>query len=241
MKKLLLMSITMMTALQLMAGDLPISDGQKIGFLGDSITAAGARAPAGYCFRVVDGMKQLGINVTPVYAGIGGHKSNQMLARLEKDVLSKNVDWMTLSCGVNDVWHGERGVKLEPYKDNMTKIVDTCQARGVKVMILTSTMIGEDAENAKNQKLAPYNAFLIQLAKEKNCLLADLNAEMQEAINKDVKGNQLTSDGVHMNSKGNLMMATGVMKAFGVSPGQLETVRDHWLGVSGDVKDRLEE
>jgi lysophospholipase L1-like esterase len=229
MKKILVASMVMLVTSAM--ADFPIKDGQKIGFMGDSITAGGARGPAGYCFRVVDGLKQLGVNVTPVYAGKGGHKSNMMLGRLENDVLSKNVDWMTLSCGVNDVWHGDRGVKLEAYKENITKIVDTCQAKGVKVMLLTSTMIGEDAENDNNQKLAPYNAFLVELAKKKGCLLADLNADMQAAINKDVEGNQLTRDGVHMNSMGDLMMATGVMKAFGLSDAQMTKVRDHWLDV----------
>ena len=44
---------------------------------------------------------------------LAGHKSNDMLARLEADVLSKNPQWMTLSCGVNDVWHGNKGVPLD--------------------------------------------------------------------------------------------------------------------------------
>ena len=128
---------------------------------------------------------------------------------------------MTLSCGVNDVWHGERGVKLEDYKTNITAIVDKAQGAGVKVMILTSTMIKEDQSNDLNQKLLPYNEFLRELAKEKSCLLADLNLEMQEELKTfpadAQKGKQLTSDGVHMNPLGNAMMAKGILKAFGVS------------------------
>jgi|TARA_B110000037_G_scaffold155044_1_gene174859 lysophospholipase L1-like esterase len=198
---------------------IPVKSGQKIAFLGDSITAAGARK-GGYCQLVIEGLKKEGIEGTGVFAGISGHKSNQMLARLGKDVLSKNPNWMTLSCGVNDVWHGARGVALEDYKTNITAIVDQAQAAGVKVMILTSTMIKENQENELNQKLAPYNAFLRELAKEKACLLADLNAEMQEALKtfpKDApKGKQLTRDGVHMNALGNKMMAKGILKSFGV-------------------------
>ena len=230
MKKTLTLALALF-APALFAADLPIKDGQKIAFMGDSITAGGARGPAGYCFRVVEGLKQLGIKVTPVYAGKGGHKSNQMLSRLESDVLSKKVDWMTLSCGVNDVWHGDRGVKLEPYKENITKIVDTCQAKGVKVMLLTSTMIKEDPEGDLNQQLAPYNEFLRKLAKEKDCLIADLNADMQAGLDPEVEGNIFTTDGVHMNSFGNLMMATGVMKAFGLSDEQLKKVTDYWMDV----------
>lgn len=47
---------------------------------------------------------------------------------------------------------------------------------------------------------------------------------MQAAIAKagpDKKGNLLTGDGVHMNPAGDVMMATGVLKAFGVSDEQI--------------------
>ncbi len=196
-----------------------VEKGQKIAFLGDSITAAGRRK-GGYCQLVLEGLNKEGLEVTGVFAGIGGHKSNQMLARLDRDVLNHKPDWMTLSCGVNDVWHGARGVRLEPYMRNITEIVARAQAAGVKVMLLTSTMIKEDQNNALNQKLVPYNAFLRQLAKARKCLLADLNADMQEALKtfpEDApKGKQLTGDGVHMNGLGNIMMANGVLKAFRV-------------------------
>ena len=177
-------------------------------------------------------MKDQGVETTPVFAGIGGHKSNQMLARLEKDVLRHKPDWMTLSCGVNDVWHGARGVDLESYKKNITAIVDQAQAAGVKVMLLTSTMIKEDQSNDLNQKLAPYNEFIRALAKEKKCLLADLNADMQAGLKKfppdAPKGKQLTSDGVHMNKAGNIMMARGVAKAFGLTDKQLDASAKNW-------------
>lgn len=225
----LLLSMTVITA-PVEAASIPLKNGQKIGFMGDSITQAGAE-PQGYVTLVIRGLEANGIQVSSIAAGIGGHKSNQMLERLDRDVLSKKPDWMTLSCGVNDVWHGANGIPLEPYKKNITEIVEKCQAAGVKVMILTSTMIGEDAPNSNNQKLAAYNAFLRDLAKKKKCRLADLNADMQAAIAKagpDHKGNLLTSDGVHMNPEGNRMMATGVLKAFGLSAKQLKKAQDSW-------------
>ena len=209
------------------AGEIAVKDGQKIAFLGDSITQGGV-GPDGYVTLTIRGLESAGVKATAIPAGISGHKSNDMLARLEKDVLSKKPDWMTLSCGVNDVWHGKNGVPLDDYKKNITQIVEKCQTAGIKVMILTSTMIGEDQPNANNQKLMPYNEFLRTLAKEKKCLLADLNADMQATIaaaGADKKGNLLTGDGVHMNAAGNQMMATGVLKAFGLSAGQLEKAK----------------
>lgn len=219
-----------MTATTVSAADIAVKDGQKIAFMGDSITQAGA-GPKGYVRLVISGLGANDVKATAIPAGISGHKSNQMLDRLDRDALNKKPDWMTLSCGVNDVWHGANGVPLDKYKENITKIVEKCEAAGVKVMILTSTMIGEDQPNANNQKLVAYNDFLKALAKEKKCLLADLNADMQAAIAKvgpEKKGNLLTGDGVHMNTAGNKMMATGVLRAFGLNAEQIAKAEQAW-------------
>ena len=211
--------------------DISVKEGEKIALLGDSITQAGAR-PNGYVRLAIRGLESAGVKTTAIPAGISGHKSNQMLARLESDVLSKKPNWMTLSCGVNDVWHGKRGVDLPSYKKNITAIVDQARAAGVKVMLLTSTMIREDQSNDLNQKLVGYNEFIRALAKEKKCLLADLNADMQAGLKKfpadAPKGKQLTSDGVHMNKAGNVMMARGVAKAFGLTDKQLDSSAKSW-------------
>ena len=217
------------------ATEIPVKDGDKIAFLGDSITAGGMGSSNGYCRLVIRGLAANGIVAEPIGAGISGHKSNQMLARLDKDVIAKKPAWMTLSCGVNDVWHGAKGVELPEYKKNITEIVDKAQAAGIQVMILTATMIKEDAENDLNKKLAGYNEFLRELAKEKKCRLGDLNAEMQATIAEMKKTNPLpagknylTGDGVHMAPAGNRMMAIGVLKGFGLSEAQLQKARDAW-------------
>ena len=207
-----------------------VKPGDTVAFLGDSITEGGAGHPAGYVRRVEAGLQANDIKINVVPAGISGHKSNQMLERLERDVLSKKPTWMTLSCGVNDVWHGANGVPLDAYKQNITEIVDKAQAAGIKVMLLTSTVIGEDLENDNNKKINEYNAFLRSLATQKKCLFADLNADMQEILKtKKTSDLRLTSDGVHMNPLGDRVMALGVLKAFGLNADQLKTANTHWL------------
>ena len=219
------------------AQELLVKDGQKIAFLGDSITQGGQGSALGYCQLVISGLKANGVNAQLIGAGISGHKSNDMLARLQKDVLDKKPDWMTLSCGVNDVWHGERGVPLDKYKENITAIVDQATAAGIKVMILTSTMIGEDQPNANNQKLVAYNDFLRALAAERKLPLADLNALMQKTIGEwgPHPGNLLTGDGVHMNTAGNVMMASGVLTGFGLNADGLAKARDAWDKIGARV------
>jgi len=211
--------------------EIAIKPGDKVAFLGDSITQQGKGSPTGYVNLVANGLAQHGVKIEVIGAGISGHKSNQMLERLERDVISKQPQWMTLSCGVNDVWHGARGVLLDEYKKNITSIVDKAQAAGIKVILLTSTMIGEDQANPNNQKLIPYNDFLTSLAKEKKCLLVDLNQRMQDAVKKaNTPGkNVLTGDGVHMAFPGNVMMAEGILESVSLDATQLQKTRDLWL------------
>jgi len=208
--------------------------GQKVAFLGDSITNFGT-GPGGYVALVAKALEQTGHKIEVIPAGVNGNTSNDMLARLDRAVLSKKPDWMTLSCGVNDVNRTDRGVPLEQYKQNITSIVDKATAAGIKVVILTATMIMEDQSNAGNQKLVAYNDFLRSLATEKHLLLADLNADMQAALAQEktkspnLKGVVLTVDGIHMNGQGNEVMAAGMLKAFGFTDAQLAQAKESWL------------
>lgn len=233
---------------------LLIRSGEKIAFLGDSITEAGNRK-GGYVTLVMDALNREGLGVTHIPAGISGHKSSDMLARIDRDVIEKKPDWMILSCGVNDVWHftlqlGKRtfeGIPLEDYQKNITAMIEKAEKAEIKVLVLTSTMIGEDPEKETNQKLIPYNEFLRKIAKEKGLPLADLNREMQVVLEgiPDEEGkarmfgepnydrkvkNKLTTDGCHMNALGNIMMAKGILKALGFGADQIAAAEKVWLG-----------
>ena len=226
--------------LPMAAAEPLVKDGDSVAFLGDSITAGGWSNPLGYVRLVVAGLDANGIKVKPYPAGVSGHKSNDMLSRLQRDVLDKKPIWMTLSCGVNDVWHGAGGVPLEAYKTNITAIVEKAQAAGIKVMILTSTLITEDISNKNNQVAVSYNDFLRTLAAERKYPVADLNADMRaalaaidEATRK--RGNQLTGDGVHMNVAGDQMMASGILRAFGLNDEQMAKAKEGWQNIPATV------
>lgn len=232
--KVFLMLAAAAAAGSLFADGIQIRNGESLAFLGDSITQQGWSKPYGYVHLVVEGLKSAGVEVKPIPAGISGHKSTNMNARMEKDVTAKKAQWMTLSCGVNDVWHGKNGVPLEQYKKEVTQIFDKADKAGIKVVVLTPTMIREDPEGALNKQLVPYLEFLRTAAKERNYLIADLNADMQKAIadakakDPNRKGLLLTVDGVHMNAAGDEMMASGILKALGLSDAQLAAAKNAW-------------
>lgn len=232
------------------SAEVLVRSGDGIGFLGDSITANGWRNPAGYVRLVVAGLRANGIEVAAVPAGVSGNKSNDMLHRLDRDVLERKPRWMLVSCGVNDVWLGAKGVPLNEahaeatryeqespqeaekgtYERNVTEIVERARAAGVRVMILTTTVIGEDLAGEANRRLVPYNQFLRRLAGERQLPLADLNARFQESIKAAARTgeNVFTVDGVHLNTEGNKLAAQGVLQALGCNEGQMRKAREAW-------------
>ena len=193
-----------------------IHSGQKVAFLGASISEFGWTHPGGYIKLFVDTVIANGINIVPIPAGVSGNTSRDMLARLDKDVISKKPDWMTVDAGGNDVWHGS--VDFDEYMANMTQIVDRAQKARIHVVLQTCTPLFEDLNGDFNKKLAYYNQFQRYLAVQKKCVLADLNQASVDILKtKTGTENILTTDGVHMNDRGNKVMANGLLEAFGLT------------------------
>ena len=220
-----------------------VKSGDRIAFLGDSITAGGASHGA-FCRLVVHGLKTKGIRTSQVYAGVPGNKSSDMLLRLDGDVLSKKPDWVVLAVGVNDIWHGDptvkigvfqakpgMGVGLEDYRRYVTRIVERTRAAGARVILTTITPIKEDPDFKLNVKSREYNAFLHDLAKRKGLPIAKLNEMMFGAIAEaKARGEEirLAGDGVHPVKAGHYLMAKGILQAMGLTDEEVALAEDEW-------------
>jgi len=202
--------------------------------LGDSITQFGD-GPGGYVWLVRHFLANLypGQKIETLNAGISGNKSNDMIARYQTDVLDKKPDLLTISVGVNDVWHGfydnhplgdgPRGLKLEDYKRNVEEMVTKAEATGARVVLLAATPIYEDFSNRENAKQAAFNAALKDIAKRHRLIYVDYQKAMRDIVSTYRKrtggsDNFLTTDGVHMNAEGNKVMAHTLLTALGISP-----------------------
>ncbi len=205
--------------------ELMLKKGDQIVAMGDSITQQG-----GY-LKMIDKVlaEQYPDLALPkiINAGISGHKAENMVARFEKDVVAKKPNIVTISVGINDVWH--RVAKphddqvLATYKENVTKMVEMAQAAGAKVILIAPTVIQEDPTTEGNKRLLLYVAAERDIAKAKNCTLIDLHQmfldameKRPEGIEKDAKGHAYTKDGVHMNPAGDAIMAIACLKGMGV-------------------------
>jgi len=206
----------------------------RIVTLGDSITQMGEN-PGGYVWLVRHYLNAIypQQNIEVLNAGISGNKCTDMIARFQTDVLDKKPDLITISVGVNDVWHGfydnhplgdgPRGVPISLYRENVEKMVQQALATGARVVILSATVIEEDLDNRENAKAAAYNNALRDIARDHHLIFVDYQKVFRDLIRdyrKDSGGRDLllTIDGVHMNAEGNKVMAHTLLTALGIPP-----------------------
>ncbi len=202
---------------------LILEPGDQIVAIGDSITQAG-----GYLKDVnaVLAAKYPELKIPPIVnVGISGQKAEDLVNRFQKDVIARKPAVVTLSIGINDVWH-RAGTPHDPhvlanYWANVSKMVDMAKRAGIRVILLTPTVIHEDGERGENKRLRIYVEAEKQIARERKCTLVDLHQMFLTVIAKrpaDVRNKEqwLTSDGVHMKPLGDALMAIGVLRGLGV-------------------------
>ena len=213
---------------------LQIKEGQQIVAIGDSITQLG-----GYLLMVDDFMagRHPELKLPKIInAGIGGQKAEDLVKRFAHDVVAKKPAFVTLSVGINDVWHRVKEPHdpkvLEAYAANVERMVEMAQDAGIKVILLAPTVIEENAESEGNKRLLQYIEAGKRIAKKHKCVYVDLHAMFLDAMKaaasrpaseelKVVKGNRFTTDGVHMRPAGDALMAIGVLRALGMSDREL--------------------
>jgi acyl-CoA thioesterase I len=209
----------------------------RIVMIGDSITQGGGE-PKGYVTLFGQTLKETYPQhpIEIVNVGIGGQKAPDMLARFQRDVLDKHPDLVTISVGVNDVWHdfrtpewtarvpagnSGRGVKLPDHLTALDAMIQAAQRANVKVVLLAPTLVFEDLDSAENKRLGQYVRAQAKLAGERKVAFIDLNKTFRRVVDAYQKAGGkrqllLTTDGVHMNDAGNALMADAILRFFDV-------------------------
>ena len=209
-----------------MAGErFVLQDGQTVVLIGDSITDCGRRgeqAPTGNGYvRMVEGLaaaKYPARRIRFVNAGISGDTIAHLAARWEHDVLAERPDWLSVSIGVNDVWHRLEGkadgVPVDQFTAVYRELLERTRAKlsGCGLVLMTPGVIGEDPASEGNQALAPYVQAVGKLAGKFNGFCVDIHGAFLAAIQVGA-GRKWTTDGVHPNAAGHGLMALTWLKA----------------------------
>jgi lysophospholipase L1-like esterase len=195
---------------------------KKIVFFGDSITEAGVK-PGGYITRIGElaGKENASSKYELAGAGIGGNKIYDLYLRLESDVLSLNPDVVIIFVGVNDVWHKRShgtGTDADKFEKFYNAVIKKLQEKNVKVILCTPAAIGEktDFSNELDGDLNHYSNIIRSLAKKNNLTVIDLRQTFLDYNKKFNTENKesgiLTTDRVHLNEKGNQVVAEEMWK-----------------------------
>ena len=201
-----------------------LKKGDRVVFLGDSITQGGDSHDKGYVrlIRKTLTEKHADLGIEVIGAGISGNKVPDLQRRLEKDVLARKPTIVVIYIGINDVWHGEkdptRGTMPDAFTAGLKDVIGRCTSAGATVVICTPTLIGEkkDGANSLDEKLDQYSDLSRNLAKELKLPLCDLREAFVDHLKDHNPDNAeqkiLTSDRVHLNDAGNKFVADTMLK-----------------------------
>lgn len=118
-----------------------------------------------------------------VNAGVNGHTTADLLARVDADVVACRPDAVTLLIGTNDV----RGdVPLAEYRDNLGAIVARVRAgTTARIALLSLPPLGEDLDGDLNVKLRDYNAAIEETATETGASYLPVHERMADVLREE--------------------------------------------------------
>ncbi|QDU50632.1 SGNH/GDSL hydrolase family protein [Gimesia panareensis] len=161
-----------------------------------------------------------------INAGVGGHRSSQLLKRVDRDVLSKQPTVVVLMVGTNDRLNSGGFIDIKTYRRNVETLVDKIQAGGAKVVLMTPpTCIPEllftrhDAKKYTDQspveRMKEVRQVLLEIARAKQIPVIDFHDYLiDHKIADDSKtsvirnpANSGIKDGVHLTPAGYQLLA----------------------------------
>jgi lysophospholipase L1-like esterase len=201
--------------------------GQKILFIGDSITDADRRGSsrpygAGYVSlaRNLLVARYPDLHLTIVNRGVSGDTTRDLRARWQRDVLAERPDWLALKIGINDVWRSFGGnraeaVPLPEYTANLRHLLEETRAHTTaRLILLTPYMIEPDRAHPMRAAMDRYGQAVQELAAEVGAVLIDTQAAFDTALQHTTPADW-AEDQVHPNAPGHAILALAFLRGVG--------------------------
>ena len=205
--------------------NLLFQSGDKVLFIGDSITDCGRRdahAPLGhgYVRKITELItaKYPERDITYINKGIGGDIVEGLGERWDTDVIAEKPNWLSVKIGINnasrqyanDVSTGEYLPIWEAcYRRILTRVKTELDA---SLFLFEIFYIEEDVDEPRPLAVDAYNASIHKLAEEFDARLIPTNAAFDDAVAARPGALWTTQDGVHPNAEGHTLMALEFLK-----------------------------
>ena len=198
-----------------MAQEFAWQDGARVMFIGDSIT----EDPLGYA-QLVPAMvtaRYPDRRIEYMIRGVGGNHIGHLIDRLDRDIFDNNPNpnWIIVSIGLNDSGGERIGTPLGRFRDYYHELLLRLLGTKATLVCCTTTVDGEELENARNQTLQGYNEAIREIAFTHGAQVADINAAFHEAIRlaqSRTPAIHFTTDGVQPNNYGSYLLAFTLLR-----------------------------
>lgn len=203
------------------------AQGQRIVFIGDSITDCGRRdmfAPYGNGYMslvrafVTARSPELGLQWEN--RGIGGDTTRHLRARWEEDVIALRPDWLSVKIGINDVWrkYGEKAheaVPIDEYEANLRTLLHRAvDATGCMLIVAEPYVIEKDEDDPQLRDTREFASVARKVAAEFDAI----NVRTQEAFDTALRTSEpcaWAADRIHPNLEGHAIIAQAFLRAIG--------------------------
>jgi len=209
-------------------GNFCIENGQKILFIGDSITDCGRRDVAfplgnGYVrfFSELVMAKYPERKIDYVNTGIGGNRITDLKARWQIDALDHKPDWLSIKIGINDLHSflggDPNGVSPELFAEVYDYLLDlTKNSLDCKLILIDPFYISTDTSGQSFQSkvleiIPKYIETVHKMSDKYNTKLVKLHDMFQNQL-KYRDADTFCPEPVHPNLVGHLIMAMKVLK-----------------------------
>lgn len=204
---------------------MPFKAKDKIVFIGDSITDKGRKKDpqklgTGYVRLLHDYLTAVypHLSLKIINEGVSGNRVIDLEKRWRLDVLDHRPQWVSVSIGINDVWRQLEQPEIEQvYPDRFEAVYrnlleQTRELPDCRLILMQPTIFKEYPDTTGNRLLKPYVDIVNRLAEEFQAILVPTHEAFLHFIQCDTR-QDLTTDGVHMNTLGDMLMAVTWIKA----------------------------
>ena len=208
---------------------------RRIVVLGDSITKGfreGVSREETFGSVLQNSLRAAGYDVDVINQGIGGERTDQAIARLNRDILALEPDIVTVMYGTNDSYvdQGQQNSRLsaEQFYQNLTKIVTELERIGIQSILMTEPRFGDHSANNgagehPNLRLEKFVDVCRRVAQETDVPLIDHFRMWTKANSEGTDIGTWTTDQCHPNVAGHKIMADAML------PMLLKAVAHHSL------------
>jgi lysophospholipase L1-like esterase len=206
--------------------DLPFQGGEKVLFIGDSITDCGRSGLApplgdGYVSLFVDLVTGLypERRVSWINRGIDGNRVSDLQARWEDDVVREDPDWLLVLIGINDLhshrfggWPDNEGVSPERFRTGYDEIlVRTKQKTRARLILISPFYISLEQDPASpGGRVLELLPRYINIVREMSQIHGAQFINLQEMFERQLRfrpAETFCPEPVHPNRTGHLLIA----------------------------------